>query len=156
MQQMMNSKRLPGRTPVFLLSEESVFQALWPVQNPFSRGRTDEMPAKVAVTRNLMTDRARKDDLKWYLMNKYYALFVDKLTREDLEELRYCLRHQYDPKRGWDRDHLRRFVLKMKEYMEEEILKREIAGIVSLLTLMNPEDLIPQPGLPRITKPARV
>jgi hypothetical protein len=155
MQQMMNRKKLTGNTPLFLLSEKSVYPAR-PVQNPFARGRTCEIPAKVAVTRNLMTDRMRKDDLKWYLVNKYRTLFIDKLTYEDLEELRYCLKHQYDPKRGWDRVYLRRFVLKMEGYMEEEILKREIAGIVSLLTLMNPEDLIPQPGLPRITKPARV
>jgi hypothetical protein len=103
-----------------------------------------------------MTDRARKDDLKWYLVNKYRALFINKLTREDLEELWYCLKHQYDPQHGWDRVYLRRFILKMNGYMEEEILKREIAGIVSLLTLMKPEDLILLPGLPETTTPSRV
>lgn len=155
MQQMMNRKKLTGRTTVCLLSEKSAFQGR-PVQNPFTRGRTDAIPAKVTVTRDLMTDRMRKDDLKWYLVNKYRALLIDKLTRKDLEELRYFLKQQYDPKRGWDRVYLRRFVLKMKGYMEEEILKREIAGIVSLLTLMNPEDLILLPGLPRTTKPELV
>ena len=154
MQQMMSSKRLPSWTPVFHLSEKRVFQTR-PVQNPVTRSRTDEIPAKVAVTRNLMTDRMRKDDLKWYLVNKYRALFIDKLTQKNLEELRYCLKHQYDPERGWDRVYLRRFVLKMKWYREEEILKREIAGIVSLLTLMNPEDLILQPGLPGPQNPCR-
>jgi hypothetical protein len=82
-----------------------------------------------------------KEDLKWYLLNKYRVLFTDKITRDDLEELQYCLRRQYDTKCGWNREYNKRFVLKMREYMQEEILKSEIAGIESLLTLMKPEDL---------------
>ena len=82
-----------------------------------------------------------KEDLKWYLLNKYRVLFTDKITRNDLEELQYCLRRQYDPERGWNREYTKRFVLKMGEYLQEEILKSEIAGIESLLTLMKPEDL---------------
>ena len=143
MQQMMSSDKLLDRIPVFLLAANSVSPVL-PAANPSARDRslrgTDR--GKVILPRNRVTERTVKEDLKWYLMNKYRALFTDKLTRDDLEELQYCLRHQYDPKRGWNREYQRRFVLKMKEYMQEETLKREIAGIESLLMLMKAEDLI--------------
>ena len=142
MQQMMSSEKLLARTPVFLLAENTESPAL-PAVNPFARGRSSGGMdrGEVVLPRNRMTEQTAKEDLKWYLMNKYRALFTDKLTRDDLEELQHCLRHRYDPRRGWNREYLQRFVLKMKEYMQEETLKREIAGIESLLTLMKPEDL---------------
>jgi hypothetical protein len=86
-------------------------------------------------------ERQAREDLRWYLVNKYRAFLVDKLTREDLEELQYYHGRQYDPRRGWDHAYQRKFVLKLREYMNEEILKREIAGIEALVTLMKPEDL---------------
>ena len=147
MQQMMSSEKLLARTPVFLLAENTESPAL-PAVNPFARGRSSGGMdrGEVVLPRNRMTEQTAKEDLKWYLMNKYRALFTDKLTRDDLEELQYCLRHQYDPRRGWNREYLQRFVLKMKEYMQEETLKREIAGIESLLMLMKAEDLIREMG----------
>jgi predicted RNA-binding protein len=91
--------------------------------------------------RDLVTERTAKDDLKWYLMNKYRAEFTGKITREDLEELRYYLKRQDDPKPGWGQEYRKRFVRKMGNYMPEDILRNEIAGIASLLLLMRPEDL---------------
>lgn len=109
---------------------------------------------EVTWIREPVAEWKAKEDLKWYLMNKYRVLFTEKITPGDLEELQYYLGRQYGPKHGWNREDDKRFVLKMKGYMEEEILKREIAGIVSLLTLMNPEDLNLLPGmLPVRVKP---
>jgi len=138
----MTSGKLPDRTPVFFLAENTVLPVLLSA-NQFARNRSSRESGggEVILCRNRMTERMAREDLKWYLMNKYRALFTDKLTRDDLEELQYCLRHLYDAKHGWDRDYLQRFVLKLREYIQEEILKREITGIASLLTLMKPEDL---------------
>jgi hypothetical protein len=142
MQQMMSSDKLLDRTPVFLLAENNVSPVLTG-QGPFARDRSSEGLKRREVTRthSLMMERIARDDLKWYLVNKYRALFIDKLTCEDLEELQCCLRQQYDPKRGWDRRYLQRFVLKLREHVQEEILKREIAGIETVVRLMKPEDL---------------
>jgi len=142
MQQILSSDRLLDWTPVFLLAENTVSPVLLSA-NPFARNRSSRGSGggEVILCLNRMTERMAREDLKWYLMNKYRALFTDKLTRDDLEELQYCLRHLNDAKHGWDRDYLQRFVLKLREYIQEEILKREITGIESLLTLMKPEDL---------------
>jgi len=94
-----------------------------------------------AFIRRPVAERVAKEDLKWYLLNKYRVLFIDRISRDDLEELKYYLRQQYDPKTGWKREYTQRFVVKMGEYLQEEILRSEIAGIASLLALMKPEDL---------------
>lgn len=88
-----------------------------------------------------VAERAARDDLKWYLMNKYRALLTDKLTCGDLEDLKYCLRQQSNPKDGWDRRYRKQFVLKMGEFMQEDVLRTEITAIESLISLMKPEDL---------------
>ena len=56
--------------------------------------------------RCLTITRAAQADLKWYLLNKYRALFVDKLSREDLEELQHYLGLLYDPECGWNRQYV--------------------------------------------------
>ena len=126
------------------MTEKTMSSQVSPSQSPFTPVCFPDGAGEgevVILPRGLMTERIAKEDLKWYLLNKYQDQFTGRLTREDLEELQYCLRKMYDPKRGWNREYLLRFVLKMGEYIQEEILKREIAGIESLLTLMKPEDL---------------
>ncbi|MCK9592764.1 MAG: hypothetical protein M0Q91_12245 [Methanoregula sp.] len=142
MKQMMISNKCHDMVPVFPPAGINMLPVLSP-QNTFTRDRSSQRSdsRNANTTRSLMTERLEPGDLKWYLMNKYRALFVDKLTGEDLEELRYYLRRQYDPKRGGDQKYVWKFVLKLQEYMHEDILKCEIAGIVSLVTLMKPEDL---------------
>jgi hypothetical protein len=142
MQQRMSSDRSPGRTTVFLLAETTASPVL-PAANSFARDRSFSgmQGGESLLPRNRIMERRAKEDLKMYLMNKYRALLTDKLSREDLEELQYCLRHRYDPGREGDREYLRRFVLKIREYVQEETLKREIAGIESLVMLMKPEDI---------------
>jgi hypothetical protein len=89
----------------------------------------------------MTAETAPQEDLKTVLINKYRDLFVDKLTREDLDKLQFYLRREYDPERGWNREYRRKFEQKLREYMHEEILTREIAGIETLVPLMKPEDL---------------
>ncbi|MGB9177124.1 MAG: hypothetical protein WCB46_10360 [Methanoregula sp.] len=101
-----------------------------------------------------MMERRGQEDLKWYLMNKYRTFFLDKLTLKDLEELQFYQRRLSDTRYGRDHEYLRKFVLKLLGYMPEEILKREIIGIETLVTLMKPEDLqnnAVQTGLKRLT-----
>ena len=88
-----------------------------------------------------MTEQRAKADLKWYLLNKYRTLFINKLSLQDLDELRYYHKRQYTTKNGWDEEFLQKFVLKLREFIHDDILKREIAGIETLVTFMKPEDL---------------
>ena len=96
-----------------------------------------------------MADTAKKrdrkktesDDIKTSLMNKYREMFIDKLTRQDLEELQFYLRQQYDKERGWNSEYKLKFEFKLRQYFHEEILKREIASIETLLGLLQPQDL---------------
>jgi hypothetical protein len=142
MQPLMSSNKPQDRNPIVFLTEDTV---------PLSRSEYDpfrsDRPFKgsewheIPITRDPATERAVRDNLKWYLLNKYRTVFIDKLTPEDLDELQYYHKRQYDPKHGWNTEYLHKFVQKLREYMHDEILKKEIAGIESLVTLMKPEDL---------------
>jgi len=79
--------------------------------------------------------------LKTFLMNKYRDLLLDKMTEEDLDELRYYLTRQYDKEHGWNDEFRKRFEQKLQMFMHEEIMRREIAGIESLLPMLTYEDI---------------
>jgi hypothetical protein len=96
---------------------------------------------EVIVAPTSHSEWTAREDLKWYLRNKYRTILVDKLSRGDFQELKISLRQLHDTRSGSDREHLHRFVLKLEEYLQEDVLKQEIAGIVSLVMLMKPEDL---------------
>lgn len=81
------------------------------------------------------------EELKTSLMNKYKEMFVEKLTRQDLDELQFYLKKQYDKEHGWNREYHLKFELKLRQYFHEEVLRREIASIETLLSLMQPHDL---------------
>ena len=81
------------------------------------------------------------DEMKMSLMNKYRETFIDKLTLRDLEELQFYLRKQYDKTSGWNSEYRLKFEFKLKQYFHEEILRREIASIETLLSLLQPQDL---------------
>ena len=86
-------------------------------------------------------EKIAPDDVKTLLMDKYREMFVDKLTPKDLEELQYYLRHQYDKGIGWSSEYKLKFEFKLRQYFHEEILKREIASIETLLGLLQSQDL---------------
>ncbi len=81
------------------------------------------------------------DEVKTSLMNKYREMFIDKLTPQDLEELQFYLGHQYNEKLGWNSEYKLKFEFKLRQYFHEEILRRELASIETLLELMQPQDL---------------
>jgi hypothetical protein len=85
--------------------------------------------------------KAAPDEVKTSLMDKYREMFVDKLTPEDLEELQFYLRQQYDKELGWNSEYKLKFEFKLRQYFHEEVLKREIASIETLLGLLQPQDL---------------
>ena len=74
-------------------------------------------------------------------MNKYREMFIDKLTLQDFEELQLSLKKQYDKEHGWNSEYKLKFEFKLRQYFHEEILKREIASIETLLGLLQPQDL---------------
>jgi hypothetical protein len=117
---------------------------------PETRGRNPLRNAERDKERGeIMADMAKKknrkktesDDVKILLMNKYREMFIDKLSRQDLEELQFYLRQQYDKERGWNSEYKLKFEFKLKQYFHEEILTREIASIETLLGLLRPQDL---------------
>ncbi|MDD1701283.1 MAG: hypothetical protein LUQ04_10910 [Methanoregula sp.] len=81
------------------------------------------------------------DDMKTSLMNKYREMFIDKLTPQDLEELQIYLGKQYDKELGWNSEYRQKFESKLKQYFHEEVLRREIASIETLLGLIQRQDL---------------
>jgi hypothetical protein len=99
----------------------------------------------VMVVANTAKKRVRKktadDEIKTSLMNKYREMFIDKLTPQDLDELQLYLGKQYDKERGWNHEYKLKFELKLGQYFHEEVLKRELASIETLLGLMQHHDL---------------
>lgn len=81
------------------------------------------------------------DEIKTTLMNKYQAMFVDKLTARDLEELQFFLKNQFNKKRQINAGFKLRFESRLRHYFHEEVLIREIVSIETLVSLLKPEDL---------------
>jgi hypothetical protein len=81
------------------------------------------------------------DPLKISLLAKYRAIFVDRLSPRDLEELKFLLKNKFGPDRTINPEYLRRFELRLRDFFHEEILTREIASIELLVEKLGPEDL---------------
>jgi hypothetical protein len=82
-----------------------------------------------------------QNEMKTVLMKKYRDLLLEKMTEEDPDELRYYLTRQYDKEHGWNDECRKRFEQILRTFMHEEILRREIAGIETLLQLLSYEDI---------------
>jgi hypothetical protein len=83
----------------------------------------------------------KPEDIKTTLMNKYRTMFIDKLTVQDLRELQFYLKNQFDEKRQLNAEYKLKFESRLRKYFHEEIMKREIVSIETLLSLLKPEDL---------------
>ena len=81
------------------------------------------------------------DDIKNILMNKYRAMFVDRLTRQDLQDLQYLSKSQFDEKRRLNTENKLKFESRLRQYFHEEVMRREIVSIETLLSLLKPEDV---------------
>jgi hypothetical protein len=81
------------------------------------------------------------DDIKKSLMNKFGETFIDKLTKKDLDEFQFFLKKQYSRESGWNSEYKLKFESKLRRYFHEEVMKREIASIETLLGLLDQRDL---------------
>lgn len=81
------------------------------------------------------------DEIKKMLMTKYRDMFVDKLTQQDLQDLQLYLRSQFDEKRRINAENKLKFESLLRRYFHEEIMRREIVSIETLLSLLKPEDI---------------
>ena len=89
-------------------------------------------------------------DVKTTLVTKYREIFIDKIKQQDLDELKFYLTNQYDPDLGWNRGYKLKFESKLRQYFQEDILRREIVSIEALISLLDPEDLTSPEKSPRI------
>lgn len=80
-------------------------------------------------------------EVKTPLINKYQETFIDKLSLQDLDELKFFLKNQYDQNSGWNRDYKQKFESTLLHYFHEGVLRREIASIEALIRLLTPKDL---------------
>jgi hypothetical protein len=95
----------------------------------------------VSTAKKRAKKKTATDEVKTSLMTKYREMFIDKLSPQDLEELQFYLRQQYDNEHGWNNEYRLKFEFKLRQYFHEEILTREIASIETLLGLLQPQDL---------------
>jgi hypothetical protein len=75
------------------------------------------------------------------LVERYRTILIDRLTPEDLKELQLYLRNEFDEKGNLDREYRDRFEGKLRKFLHEEILTREIVGIEALVRNLRPRDL---------------
>jgi hypothetical protein len=92
------------------------------------------------TTNRLTTDEP--GNLKSELMKKYRETFVDRLTVGDLQELQFYRENLFDNNRRWNTEYKLKFDTKMRQYFPEEVLRREIASIEVLVSLLVPADLV--------------
>jgi len=74
-------------------------------------------------------------------MHKYKEMFVDKLTQQDLRELQFYLKNQFNENRQLNTEYKFKFKPRLRQYFHEEVLRREIISIETLPGLLRPEDL---------------
>ena len=75
------------------------------------------------------------------LPGRYRSILVEKLTKEDLAELQLYLRNQFDDEGNLVPEYKEKFEEKLRSYLHEEVLTREIIGIEALLRDLEPGDL---------------
>ena len=75
------------------------------------------------------------------LVERYRKILVERLTPGDLRELKILLRNQFDARGNLDMAHKARFEGKLREFLHEEVLTREIIGIEALVRELRPGDL---------------
>lgn len=75
------------------------------------------------------------------LLNRYQAMFVDKLTTADLKELRFYVQNMVDRDNRINPECRQKLEFRLRQYFHEEVLKREMAGIEALIRVLEPEDL---------------
>jgi hypothetical protein len=85
--------------------------------------------------------RDRRTGAEGSLAERYRTILVEKLTAEDLRELQSYLRQEFDENGNLNRAYRDKFMWKLRDFLHEEILTREIIGIEALIRDLGPEDL---------------
>jgi hypothetical protein len=75
------------------------------------------------------------------LLDRYRTILVDKMTADDLRELQSFLRKEVDERGILNRVYREKFAFKLRQFLHEEILTREIVGIEALIRELKPGDL---------------
>jgi DNA-binding MurR/RpiR family transcriptional regulator len=83
----------------------------------------------------------RPESLKETLIRRYRAGFVDKLTPQDLAELKMNLKKEFDSEGNILPEFRKRFEEKLRNYFHESVLEKEMASIEALVRELSPEDL---------------
>ena len=82
-----------------------------------------------------------KDEMAGSLQARYQTMLVDRLTRKDLRDLRFCLENQFDEHGNLNLEYKKKFEWTLRKYIHEEVLTREITGIEALIRSLKPGDL---------------
>jgi hypothetical protein len=85
--------------------------------------------------------RRKNQSAEGSLVDRYRTILVEKLTAGDLRELQFYLRNQFDENRNLNREYKEKFEGKLRRFLHEEILTKEIIGIEELIRNLKPEDL---------------
>ncbi len=85
-------------------------------------------------------DPGVSDGEKAALLDRYRS-FVDRLTPEDLAELRSYALHLPGPDRRIQTACREKLMFRLLQYFHEDVLERELPGIEALLHMLGPEDL---------------
>ncbi len=75
------------------------------------------------------------------LAGRYRAILVEKLTPGDLAELQSYLEKEKDRDGNLDPGYREKFEWKLRQFLHEEVLTREIVGIEVLVRELRPSDL---------------
>ena len=72
---------------------------------------------------------------------RYRTTLIDRLTRKDLDELKLYLGNQFDENGNLNSEFKGRFEWKLRQFLHEEVITREITGIEALIRSLKPEEL---------------
>ena len=81
------------------------------------------------------------EEMKRSLIDRYRETLIGRLTPRDLAELQSDIRNQDDPVKGGDAGHRVKREEKLRHYLHEEIIRREISSIEAVVQWLTPEDL---------------
>ena len=87
------------------------------------------------------TDVTSIDPLKEILLRRYRVTLVNKLTPQDLEELKCYLEKEFDEQRNIVPEFRLKLEEKLRIYIPEEVMKKEMINIETLLSYLTVDDL---------------
>ena len=96
---------------------------------------------KVKYSRENSVPGRTQGSVKADLIAKFRTSFVDRLSKKDLGDLQFFLRHSFGKDRTIKTEYFTKFTFMLRQYFHEETLTRDMASIEALVELLKPEDL---------------